>query len=98
MKNKKNIFITITLSWTAVIFFFSLQSGDISGDMSGSLIETILAFFTPGVLENPELLEVFHLILRKCAHFTEFMILGLLARNTMRYMEVHFKGVCALSF
>lgn len=98
MKNKKNIFLTITLLWVAVIFFFSLQSGDVSGNMSGSLIEKILAFFAPGVLENSELLEMCHLILRKCAHFTEFMILGLLARNTMQYMKVQFKGTCAMMF
>ena len=76
MKNKRFIFITITLIWTAVIFSFSLQSGEVSGDLSGSVLEALLGFFMPGVLESPEKLELFHLILRKCAHFTEFMILG----------------------
>lgn len=52
----------------------------------------------PSVLNNPEQLELFHTILRKCAHFTEFMILGVLGRNAMQYMEVHFKGICAMVF
>ena len=74
MKNKQRIFTILTLTWTAVIFSFSLQSGDISGDLSGSVLESLLGFFMPSVLDNPEQLELFHLILRKCAHFTEFMI------------------------
>ena len=98
MKNKKSIFIIATLIWTAVIFLFSLQSGEISGDMSGSLLEEILAIFAPSVLNNPEQLELFHLILRKCAHFTEFMILGVLSRNAMCYIAVHLKGISAMLF
>lgn len=98
MKNKKLIFTILTLIWTAVIFAFSLQSGDISGDLSGSVLETILGFFMPSVLNNPERLKLFHLVLRKCAHFTEFMILGVLARNAIQYMEFHYKGICAMAF
>lgn len=98
MKNKRFIFITITLIWTAVIFSFSLQSGEVSGDLSGSVLEALLGFFMPGVLESPEKLELFHLILRKCAHFTEFMILGVLSRTTLQYMDLRYKGVFGLGF
>lgn len=93
MKTKKRIFIILTLIWTAVIFAFSLQSGAVSGDLSGSIIEKVLAIFMPNILENPEQLEMAHYILRKCAHFTEFMMLGVLARNAMQNMEVHYKGI-----
>ena len=98
MKNKKLIFSVATIIWTAVIFSFSLQSGDISGDLSGSVLETLLGFFMPSVLDNPEQLELFHLILRKCAHFTEFMILGVLSRNAMQYRKVQCKGIAAMAF
>ena len=98
MKNKKLIFTIITLIWTAVIFSFSLQSGDVSGDLSGSVIRKILTVLAPGVLENPEQLELLHLVLRKCAHFTEFMILGILSRNALRYMELRYKGMVALVY
>ena len=98
MKNKRLIFAILTLIWTAVIFSFSLQPGEMSGELSGSVLETILGFFMPGVLENSEQLELFHLILRKCAHFTEFMILGVLSRITLEYMELRYKGVCGLGF
>lgn len=98
MKNKKLIFTIITLIWTAVIFSFSLQSGDISGDLSGSVLETLLRFFMPSALDKPEQLELLHLVLRKCAHFTEFMILGVLSRNALKYMKLQYKGMAALVY
>ena len=98
MKNKRFIFITITLIWTAVIFSFSLQSGEVSGDLSGSVLEALLGFFMPGVLESPEKLELFHLILRKCAHFTEFMILGVLSSITLKHMKVGYKSIIGLGY
>lgn len=98
MKNKRFIFITITLIWTAVIFSFSLQSGEVSGDLSGSVLEAILGFFMPGVLESPEKLELFHLILRKCAHFTEFMILGVLSSIALKHMKVGYKNIIGVGY
>lgn len=98
MKNKRFIFITITLIWTAVIFSFSLQSGEVSGDLSGSVLEVLLGFFMPGVLESPEKLELFHLILRKCAHFTEFMILGVLSSIALKYMQIGYKSIIGLGY
>lgn len=98
MKNKRYIFITITLIWTALIFSFSLQSGEVSGDLSGSVLEALLGFFMPGVLESPEKLELFHLILRKCAHFTEFMILGVLSSIALKYMKVGDKSIIGLGY
>lgn len=98
MKNKRFIFIIITLIWTAVIFSFSLQSGEVSGDLSGSVLEAILGFFMPGVLESPEKLELFHLILRKCAHFTEFMILGVLSSIALKHMKVGYKNIIGVGY
>ena len=98
MKNKRFIFITITLIWTALIFSFSLQSGEVSGDLSGSVLEALLGFFMPGVLESPEKLELFHLILRKCAHFTEFMILGVLSSITLKHMQIGYKSIIGLGY
>lgn len=98
MKDKKIIFIISTIIWTAVIFSFSLQSGEVSGDLSGSVLEAILGFFMPGVLESPEKLELFHLILRKCAHFSEFMILGVLSTIAVKYMKVGYKSIIGLGY
>ena len=98
MKNKRFIFITITLIWTAVIFSFSLQSGEVSGDLSGSVLEAILGFFMPGVLERPDKLELLHLILRKFAHFNEFMILGVLSSIALKHMKVGYKNIIGLGY
>lgn len=98
MKNKKIILIISTIIWTAVIFSFSLQSGKASGDLSGSVLEALLGLFAPGVLESQEKLEMFHLILRKCAHFTEFMILGVLSSIALKYMKVGYKGAVGLGY
>ena len=98
MKNKRLIFLILTFIWTAVIFSFSLQPGEVSGDLSGSVLEKLLGFFMPGVLENPEQLDLFHLILRKCAHFTEFMILGVICSIALNYMKVGYKGVVGLGY
>ncbi len=98
MKNKKLIFIITTFVWTAVIFSFSLHPGKVSGDLSGSILETFLGIFMPGVLKSPGRLELFHLILRKCAHFTEFLILGVLSSVTLKYMKLGYKGLMAMGY
>ena len=98
MKNKKLIFIIGTMLWTAIIFSFSLQPGEVSGELSGSILETLLGIFMPGVLESPEKLELFHLILRKCAHFTEFLILGVLSSGALKYMKLRYKGLMTMGY
>lgn len=98
MKKKRLFFLSLTILWVSLIFGFSLQTGEVSGDLSGSVLEAFLRLFMPGVLENPKQLELFHLIIRKCAHFTEFMILGVLSRMSLQYMSVSYKTVIGTSF
>ena len=74
---KKNKYILALLwalagVWAIFIWSNSLQPGNASGEMSGSVTETInkvLGFFVPS-------LEVSHRFVRKMAHFSEFAILG----------------------
>ena len=54
MRNKKVIFTILTFMWVAVIFSFSLQPGEVSGDISGSFLQKILEWFAPGVFEQLE--------------------------------------------
>lgn len=98
MKKKKWIFIAITFIWVGVIYSFSLQPGDISGDMSGSLVRRILALFMPGVLDNPEQLEMWHFIFRKCGHFAEYLVLGVLSTMTVLQMELRNRNVFGIGF
>ena len=103
MRNKKVIFTILTFMWVAVIFSFSLQPGEVSGDISGSFLQKILEWFAPGVFEQletmpQEQLEFWHMVLRKCAHFTEFAVLGVLSSLTVSQTKLSRRGLIALGF
>ena len=101
--NKRTIYTIATCIWVAVIFTFSLQPGEVSGDISGSFLYKILQTFVPGIYDklitsSPEQLELFHTLLRKCAHFSEFMILGILSSLTMVHTKFRQKALLAICF
>ena len=60
--------------WIAVIFINSMQTGNESGAMSGSVTDAINAFL--GSIHDS--LHVSHRFVRKAAHFTEFALLATL--------------------
>ena len=103
MKNKKIIFAILTLLWVAVIFSFSLQPGEVSGSLSGSFLNKVLEWFAPGVFEKletmpQEQLDIWHVVLRKCAHFTEFAVLGVLSSLTLLQTKVSRRVLVAMAF
>lgn len=103
MRNKKVIFTIMTLLWVAVIFSFSLQPGEVSGDISGSFLRKMLEWFAPGLFEQlktmpKQQLEFWHIVLRKCAHFTEFAVLGVLSCLTLLQTKVSRRGFVAMVF
>ena len=85
MKSKKFIYTIITILWIAVIFGFSLQPAAVSNDISGSFLMRILVPIFPQIMDSKELVDVAHLLVRKVAHFTEYMVLGMLSINAIRY-------------
>ena len=78
MKKKRIIFGILTILWVAVIFGFSLQTGEKSGGMSLHIFMRTIGTWFPNISA-----EVGHLILRKCAHFTEYLILGALSFSAL---------------
>jgi VanZ family protein len=58
--------------WCGVIFFLSTDNGSVSN--TGSIVRQILRFFLPSTPE--ETLAVYHIFVRKLAHFTEYAILA----------------------
>ena len=103
MKNKKIIFAIMTCLWVAVIFSFSLQPGEVSGDLSGSFLQKVLEWFAPGIFEkletmSQEQLDMWHMILRKCAHFTEFAVLGVLSSLTLLQTKMSRRAVMTMVF
>lgn len=108
MKNKSKaiLFITLTILWIAIIFSFSLQPGDTSSSISTGfgkwLIEVFLSGFVGEIEALPaEKLEQMHFLLRKCAHFSEYFILGILASASLKQSEIRRNAlagvlICAL--
>lgn len=98
MKNKKIFWGIMTMLWVVVIFSFSLQPGEVSGDISGSILHKVLGLFVPIDDWSQSQLELVHTILRKCAHFTEFVILGIFASLTMMHTKVRRWSLISLCF
>ena len=71
----------LTLLWVAVIFSFSFQPADASSHMSSSVLQKLFAWLLDSM--SQEQLDFWHTVLRKCAHFAEFFILGLLVTTTL---------------
>ena len=87
--NKKTIYGILTVIWIAIIFSFSLQVADRSTVLSDGVGELILENGSSQMLEESNLWseaewKLFHKIIRKCGHFAEFFILGMLMMMTMK--------------
>lgn len=68
------------LIWIGVIFVLSGSQG--SMNQTSRIIRPILEFLFPSAPE--ETLQIYHGIIRKTAHFTEYAILGLLGVRAFR--------------
>lgn len=78
---KKKVFRWLAVAiWCGVIFFFSQQNGQESGNTS-ELVKKL--FLLVGIDVNSILGEMATLIIRKGAHFTEYFILYLLTFNAL---------------
>ena len=95
---RKIIYSTITILWVAVIFGFSLQSADISSDISRSFLMEILAKLFPRIMESEALLDFAHVLVRKGAHFTEYFILGIMSTNAVRQFYIKHKSIISVLF
>lgn len=63
------------LFWIGVIFFLSSPNG--ASSRTSEFFRPIVEFFYPNA--PPSVFETVHNFIRKCAHFTEYAILGILA-------------------
>jgi len=91
--NKTRIYITMTLIWIAVIFSFSLQPGDTSSQISAGFGKWLMEVFLSGFIADVEFipieqLERMHFLLRKCAHFSEYFILGVLVEKSLQQLVI----------
>ena len=103
MKTKQVIFSILTLIWVEIIFSFSLQPAEISSDISSSFGKKLLEILCPNFVDRLELmpqeqLEFWHMVLRKCAHFAEYMILGVLSGISLIHMELRRRSLVGIGF
>lgn len=75
-------FLVMTVLTAAAIFFFSSQPGEESSELSDGVTLTVVRIIRPDYASLPPderqaFLESLGLIVRKCAHFSEFALLGL---------------------
>lgn len=69
--------------WMGLIFYFSSQNGEASSETSGRLVKTVIAVLKPDFYsleksEQESFENLITFIIRKGAHFSEYMILGVL--------------------
>ena len=81
---KKGFRIVFLLAWMALIFYMSSQpqlESEASSNLATELIYRVYSFLFPsGHIELEEFFARYGHFIRKLAHFTEFMILGILAK------------------
>ena len=89
-KNKKILSWSMVILWMGIIFFMSHQPGEVSSSQS-DLVLKLFKFI--GIELNDYFGELATLIIRKAAHFSEYMILFLLAYNVSRYYKIKDKNI-----
>ena len=91
MKNKKLVLAWILLVlWMAFIFYMSSCNGNVSSDQSGTIAYVLHNIL--GINYSDKLI----FIIRKCAHVSEFFILGILVINLVSKYNV--KHIYLISF
>ena len=78
----KKISIILVIIWMIVIFMFSNMNGTISGMQSNGIVTKIA-----DVINYTGNIDTLRLIVRKCAHFTEYLILGILVLISCLYIK-----------
>ena len=81
-KNKKMISWIMLIAWMGIIFFMSHQPGEVSSSQS-ELVLKIFSFL--GIELNQYFGELATFVIRKTAHFSEYLILFLFASNVSRF-------------
>ena len=75
----------LTLAVMAMIFCFSMETAEQSDSRSGRISDKIIWLFYPSyeqmeTMRQEEVYETVQHAVRKCAHFTEYMMLGFMLR------------------
>ena len=69
--------------WMGVIFLLSQQAGSESGDLSGGMTDAVIQVIQTGFPFVPIDEAFLHHLIRKGAHFTAYLLLGVLVINAL---------------
>jgi VanZ family protein len=83
---KENTFQSRFKDWFPVFFWmfiiFWMSTGSFSAQNTSRIIEPVLHFLMPWA--SAHIIEMLHNVIRKCGHFVEYFILGLLLFRSFR--------------
>ena len=83
LNNKKSFLnLILVIIWMCFIFFMSNQPSEISDSHSIGIIDTLSKV---GIDINGFFGDIANFVIRKCAHFLEYLILGFLIINLIKY-------------
>ena len=90
IRPKNIVYLVVIILWMSLVFYFSHQPGDTSGNTSSSVTEIIVNIITLGQEYNTEqkaiLIERLNPIVRKLAHYSIYTLGGFLIIN---YLNIH---------
>lgn len=79
--SRRRAWLVCLVAWVAVIWGHSLLSGDVSGAESGLVVDLLRpVFLALGVADR----DLMSFVVRKCAHFTEYAVLGVIVMGNVR--------------
>ena len=91
MKDKTKQYLSwfAMILWMVVIFLFSAQTDRQSGNLSGGIVRWFVTLIYRGfdnfsMERQTAILESWHLLIRKGAHFSEYAVLAMLIANALR--------------
>lgn len=94
MNNKrKNIYWSLLIAWMILIFVMSNQPAKVSDSQSIGVLDLFLKL---GININGVFGSLANFVVRKCAHFLEYMVLALLAFNVFK-LYYNIKKVCVIT-
>lgn len=79
----------LVVAWQIVIFMFSAQPANASKKLSSGLTEMVLEFIFPNMSQGrvEDIAEMLSFAVRKSAHFTIYLILGMLMYNCISRLQ-----------
>ncbi len=89
----RTVSILLLCLWMAVIFYMSAEPASVSTETSSEIIKQIASAVNPkydslSKAEQDSIIESWQHIVRKSAHFLEYVVLGVLSANAVRSLRL----------